>query len=611
MPDVEAKVSSTQSPTLGRGARLEELEELLNSGEDGSLSLDVTRVAVERLLQRLLLEKRSGRLSLVMGTAEIAFSGGRVQRSAIAHCWGLEALVRSIALTRARYELILEPVEEDPEFHCGLRELEQVVFPRLARFGLTRERAIPLDAHLQVDFSRLATLLPGVPDEVNGVMRLFDGHRSVREVVLESCVDEVLTLEVATRLYLMGVVVPVQVEFVSERPLRKAPPSWVVPLPPRKSKPPYARGPRPAGDEDVEDWSTESISEAAAHLGQPLSPELSRQLEAFNVGLVVESTLPSAEQRRLRAFADSGLDDVAVEASLESVAQERLGRRWEARSVPPRTVTPVLVPQVLPEAQVPSRRTLGDPRRTVTPLLMPAVAARTHSAAMESLEADFFSVEPAPHPPVKDGSRLSKWAILAVAAVLVLLAGLGLELFRSPVRPQGSVTQKAVGGALPSLAPDSVRGPAKGAVAGASPESSSLAKPVATAPHVELPTLASSEAIDVSESLDDARRAYEGGEYGKAARILEQVTLDAPASAQAWLLLALARYDRRELPGARAALDKAQMLDPRSPRAHILEATMRQEGGDKVGAKASLQQALAVDPQGPFATEARALLNRW
>jgi hypothetical protein len=63
----------------------------------------------------------------------------------------------------------------------------------------------PLDAVIEVDAEVLAERLASLPDEVNALVRLLDGRRTLREVIVESGQGEIEAAAVLSRLHEQGV----------------------------------------------------------------------------------------------------------------------------------------------------------------------------------------------------------------------------------------------------------------------------------------------------------------------------------------------------------------------------------------------------------------------
>lgn len=276
------------------------------------------------LLRALLSSPRSGRMTLADGRGEVRFTHGRVTDVRFEGKGDLEALTRALAFTRGSYSVKLEAIAPTDELVCGLRELVQRVLPRLTRWAKALERSLPLDARLGVDFARLSSWLGGMPDEVNRIVQLFDGHRSVEDVVADSPFDETLTLQVATRLYLMGIVAPVQKARDEVVVLKRAPRLFE----PRATEveelmqqlfagQAEIRGEEPGVGLSADDWfhapegTGLEVSEpdggwqvtAPPELTQDLAPELKAQLDAFEIPIQVEPVETAPASRVVEQFA--------------------------------------------------------------------------------------------------------------------------------------------------------------------------------------------------------------------------------------------------------------------------------------------------------------------
>jgi len=362
-----------------------------------------------QLLRALLSSPHAGRLTLLGGRAEVWFRGGRVIKVRVGRGAGLEALIRALALTFEDYTLALEPVAA-------------VVMPRLATWQRVLQVSLPLDSRLVVDFARLAPALKSLPDGVNRVVQLFDGFRSLQEVLVDSPYNETLSLEVATRLYLMGVVGPerprsvagrgnaeereVAQEGQADRLMRALFDGEAARAPVEPSPEPH----QPQADDwfeeptgaglDVADPVGGWTAASASQVTQGLPAELERQLEAFQIRPQVEEleAMPDAEE--LRTFLRGDGDDLtqidaaalmaidtplgdlsttasaapgavreadAAEAATPTAADllaEALSRAWPARSSPtieaPAPAIDAPVPQAS-KADAPASSALGAP----------------------------------------------------------------------------------------------------------------------------------------------------------------------------------------------------------------------------------------------------------
>lgn len=588
------------------------------------------------LLRAVLSTPRSGELVVADGRGQVRFAQGHVTDVRFEGKGDLEALTRALAFTRGSYSVRLCDVPAADEFVCGLRDLVQRVMPRLARWSKVVERSLPLDARLGVDFGRLSAWLDAMPDEVNRIVQLFDGHRSVEDVVADSPFDETLTLEVATRLYLMGVVAPVPKSRDEVLVLRQAPRLFE----PRATEVEelmqqlFAGKVEIRGDEadagvSDDDWfrapegtGLELVDPAGgwkatapAELTQELAPELQAQLDAFDIPVHFEAPEPAPAQ--VSAFAH---EPAAVPGPTETMEQVLRTATGDAEATVAPQAAPV-TPEPLPElasagagTSVEARAALEDPQeRIITPLLTPAVTAAgteaqerittpvllTAVAEPEAAqprvapvaEAAFFNeeafTEPEDYVPAAKARR-AVWPFLVLALGVLGVAVLFDALKDGAPREADPVVVFATLKAppVPVELPD-------------------IDEPVFydDAPVVE-------DTVDVTENLSEARRLYEAGRYAQAKSLLEQVLTDAPKSVTAWILLGLVKYDSMDIAGARDAANKVLAIDPNNARVQVLLATLYFDAGDYPAGRTALHRYLELEPEGPFAADAKALLRR-
>lgn len=586
------------------------------------------------LMRALLTSARTGSFSLANGAASVAFREGQIVQARFGERWGVDALVRALALTFHDYTVTLAPVSVSTDFRCSLRDFVALVLPRLTRWNTLTMRSLPLDAVLAVDFARLAQALPSLPDEVNRIVRLFDGRRSVKDVLVDSAFDEALTLEVGTRLYLMGVIGPVTSGDLPELP-RQAPKLFE----PRSAEAEElmrqlfdgtveirASDVEPAAvaqsdwamvgvpsDLEAEDpaggWTAAALPDA--HLFDGLSPDAAKKLEAFPARTEVEVRERPAAEVPVAQFAQGALSDEGhtLEGAFQSatgdaaaVLRDLPGAESDPDPTPPsparrfspedrqeRVITPVLTPAVLPLPEGPAS---AEPAR--------AGAAQARSPGEVDPEALFFGSQaeaadpgafedtfPAHTAPLPRAKRSRVGLVVGLTLVAVLFAvGVEWSLQRAPVR---NVAEAPVAAAVVEpIAP--------------------VPLPVAAVePVVEEPVPETT--IDVSQPLADGVVAYQRGEYKKAIAVLEQVVADEPTSVQGWLVLGQARYDGGDPAGARVAAERVLKLDPRNARVHVLLATLAHDANDKNTMRAELERYLELEPNGEHAAEARALLS--
>ncbi len=176
----------------------------------GELSYEAhsARLPLPHVARALLAGTRSGRVVLKDCEGFFAFRGGRVVDAGFQGERGVVALRRLLAFGSGVYSVAF-----GSELHRGSLLMDKAflceqVLPGLERFERLREVGVPLAARLAVEFPKLAEYLPSLPEDVIGLVRLFDGRRTVRAVLEECRFTEVVAFEAITRLFALGVLVP-------------------------------------------------------------------------------------------------------------------------------------------------------------------------------------------------------------------------------------------------------------------------------------------------------------------------------------------------------------------------------------------------------------------
>jgi DNA-binding response OmpR family regulator len=675
MADVVGVDDFLQKPAFARDVAAMVRVELARRGDERSMWFDSAVLPPVQLLRALLSCPRSGRLMLVGGRAEIRLRGGKLIDARFdGRGSDLDTVVRSLALTDGEYELKLEPINGFAELQCGLREMVELVMPRLQRWARVLERSLPLESQLTVEFSRLAGALKAMPDEVNKIVQLFDGFRSVEQVLVDSPFPETLTLEVATRLYLMGVLAPskhADHDVLELKPM----PRLFEPRPAEAEElmrqlfagtaEIRADEAQPGSDEDwyaldrtgleVAEpnggWTTAPVPEV---LADGLSPELARQLDAFQTPMQVEAPSKPVEQQQMSQFAQRehamAASETAIEIALQQAAErpgaedpefdEELSRfRAQSRGRQSRIETPWMTPVVTPDqiaeaSEPPAPTVVVEPE----PMKVSSVFVAAEPSSPKFAPAlDLMSL--AAPVAAKDIVARSAAVVTVMTAPIPVVAKMSDEAFdaESSFFASNEASEPMTGETLtPPLRNDRrlwpfvVAGLAIGALGlaidaltgtpapVAAPARAEVVAPATVTPPPNLPDIEAPEfyveeavpAVDVSENLAEAKKLNEQGQYKRAISVLEQVLTDDPTSITGWTLMGLAKYDSHDVAGAKAAAYKVLELDPKNPRVHLLLATMHLDANEKELGKAELEKYLELDPNGPHADEAKALLKR-
>ncbi|HEY1087296.1 MAG TPA: tetratricopeptide repeat protein, partial [Archangium sp.] len=610
LADVVGVDDFIQKPAFARDvAALVRVE--LARAAGGPLKFDSKQLPPVQLLRALLTCPRSGRLVLVGGRAEVRFRPGKVLDARFDDRGGtLDTLVRALALTAGEYELELGPIDGFAEFQCTLREVVELVVPRLQKWERALQKSLPLDARLTVDFGRLASGLKAMPDEINRIVQLFDGFRSVEEALVDSTYNETLTLEVATRLYLMGILAPtkgVEQELIFPRPMPRL-------FEPRAAEAEElmqqlfagtaeirAEASEPPADE--QDWYAPSVAKnelemqdpnggwttapVPAVLAEGLAPDLARQLDAFGTEMQVEAPPVTPEVKAAQQFVKAP-EAMPAETALESALKEA-------------SAAPIVDENFEKELAAFQANAKGKQARIETPWMTPVVEipapapVSSPSTVEVSPEAAFFAEEaPVEETPVEaPATKRRVWPFVLGAALIAVVA-----LFIDAQREPAPVPQPVV------------EAPAPVAVVVAPANLPDIEPPE----FLDVESMHEAEAapvVDVSENLAEATKLYNAGQYKKAISVLEQVVTDDPSSVLAWNLMGLAKYDSLDSKGAHAAAAKVLELEPTNARVQILLATLHFDANEKAEGRSALQKYLELEPNGPEVDEVQALLKQY
>ncbi|MGQ0506791.1 MAG: response regulator [Myxococcaceae bacterium] len=175
------------------------------SSQDRTFSSTTAELPIAQLLRALLSGMSSGRIVTEQGAAEVAFRRGAVVRATFAGNPG-RAVLRTLLLARGPYHLEAGPDGGEPgPLALGLRELSHSVWPVVRRWRDVTARAASLEARWQVDYLRLAETAPGLPTRLHQMLQLFDGARTVRDVLIASSVDELADFISLNQLHQSGV----------------------------------------------------------------------------------------------------------------------------------------------------------------------------------------------------------------------------------------------------------------------------------------------------------------------------------------------------------------------------------------------------------------------
>ena len=178
----------------------------------------IHEMTVVDLLQTFEISKKSGSITFKSGTrlGYVWFKDGKVIDAEVGGLRGEEAVYRLLVWSEADFEVDFGPLEREDVVEVGTSALVMEGMRRADEWGRLVEQLPPLTTVFEVDHERLLNRLSEIPDELNGILRLLDGRRSLSDIVDESPFEDLSTLSTLSKLYFESLLVPVT-EPVPER----------------------------------------------------------------------------------------------------------------------------------------------------------------------------------------------------------------------------------------------------------------------------------------------------------------------------------------------------------------------------------------------------------
>ena len=275
------------------------------------LSGSLEDMGVVDLLQTFEVSRKSGvaKITSAAREATVYFRDGKTVDAELGRLRGEEAVYRALIWTTGSFEVEFCPVERTDIIPTSTQGLLMEGMRRLDEWGRLLEQLPPLDSIFEVDHHQLVERLNEIPDELNGILRLFDGRRTLLEVVDESPFEDLSTLSTVTKLFFEGLLV------LSERPSADE----VVPSMEAESQPKLERA--SVSEEVVPERVSQSPRRGPAAPDSPSwrppAPELSRDLSKPSIS---EQLTRAPEQA---PAADTVADSAAALASDSSAGEAR------------------------------------------------------------------------------------------------------------------------------------------------------------------------------------------------------------------------------------------------------------------------------------------------
>ena len=158
------------------------------------------------LLQTIDLSRKSGVLKLSYGQrrGSVTFLEGRVIDAELGTLIGEAAIYRFLLWSEGAFELEFREVKGEDKLGISTQALLMEGVRRMDEWGRLQEQLPGLHSVLEVNHAELAMRLGEIPDELNAVLRAFDGQRDLIQVIDASGGDDLITLTHISKLFFDG-----------------------------------------------------------------------------------------------------------------------------------------------------------------------------------------------------------------------------------------------------------------------------------------------------------------------------------------------------------------------------------------------------------------------
>jgi CheY-like chemotaxis protein/Flp pilus assembly protein TadD len=173
----------------------------------GGFAGNLADMGVVDLVQTFEIGRKTGTISIKgERVATIYFREGRVIDAEMGRLKGENAFYRLLNATEGEFEVQFSTLDRPERIEVSTQGLLMEGMRRLDEWGRMLEQLPPLETVFEIDYHQLADRLSEIPDEVNGLLRLFDGKRSLSRVVEDSDFDDLAALGIISKLYFEGLI---------------------------------------------------------------------------------------------------------------------------------------------------------------------------------------------------------------------------------------------------------------------------------------------------------------------------------------------------------------------------------------------------------------------
>ena len=149
--------------------------------------------------------KQSGGFAEANESGRIYCRDGDIIDAELKRLSGAEAIYRFMLWDNGVFEIESTPLGRDNIIRVSLKEVIVEGMKQVDQWTKIRDLLPSLSIPLDVDYTALSETVDALPEEVESLIRLFDGKRNTRDVLNETSILDLPALESISRLYVDGV----------------------------------------------------------------------------------------------------------------------------------------------------------------------------------------------------------------------------------------------------------------------------------------------------------------------------------------------------------------------------------------------------------------------
>ncbi len=601
-----------------------EKERLEKKDLRASFAGNLSDMGVVDLVQTLEMGKKSGALHVKnrKGVEAVCyFRDGRILDCVLGKLGGENAFYRLLNWQEGEFAIEFKPIERDERIPVSTQGLLLEGMRRIDEWGRIVEQLPALDKVFEIDYVLLGERLAEIPDDVNALLRIFDGRRSLDDVIEEADYDDLAAAGVISKLFFEGIikealappseppsVTPTPGVFASFTPLPAAA-AAVRPRPP-EAPPDHEGVDWFAGPVAAKATATEALAPREATEPEPAAPPpapqpVAEQAPPLHVPADEPKILPFPQRRRERPDepAPPAVHPDPPRAALAPAAY------WPPSQfsipVPPPGTVPLPPSLTAPSAAAaPPIDPRPAARHVVTGPDAPPIAPRVAPAApVTPAGAPPAEAEPAPGRRAKAPPAVVAVLVLAATGAAAFLLGRG----RAPSAPPAAKPSPPM--ATTSVAPDVRPAAPQPPAADATRPETAAPRPIPQRPAPAPARATKRDDVEYRRTLAAAERKYEAGRFLEAiADYRRAVAIRSTGPAHVGLARAL--YDANRVPEALREVESAIQSDGRYAPAWLLLGEIHQGEGRNRAARAAYERFLQLQPRGEQSDAVREIIAK-